>query len=51
MFEIQIKKPPDVGGFNFWYSALCEYRANHADELRKMAIQINDLIKDVDVPF
>ena len=35
-----IKKPPDTGGLNFWYSVLSEYRAKHPDDFKKLAVKI-----------
>ena len=39
----QTKKPPDVGGFNFWYSVLREYRANNIKEIDDLYRLIENL--------
>ena len=33
-----IKKPPDVGGLNFWYSVLSEYRTNYLEDFKKLPL-------------
>ena len=37
----QIKKPPDTGGLNFWYSVLSKYRAKDA-EIEDVGNSINN---------